>query len=59
MNIVYADVDGNIGYAMSGKLPVRAQRRRHDARRRQCGAGMDGHRSSRARCRACSIRRRA
>lgn len=23
MNIVYADVDGNIGYAMSGKLPVR------------------------------------
>ena len=24
MNIVYADVDGNIGYAMSGKLPVRA-----------------------------------
>jgi len=24
MNIMYADVDGNIGYAMSGKLPVRA-----------------------------------
>lgn len=24
MNIVYADVDGNIGYAMSGKVPVRA-----------------------------------
>lgn len=24
MNVVYADVDGNIGYAMSGKLPVRA-----------------------------------
>jgi penicillin amidase len=24
MNIVYADVDGNIGYAMSGRLPVRA-----------------------------------
>lgn len=24
MNIVYADVDGNVGYAMSGKLPVRA-----------------------------------
>jgi penicillin amidase len=24
MNIVYADVDGNIGYAMSGKLPIRA-----------------------------------
>ena len=24
MNIVYADVDGNIGYAMSGKLPVRS-----------------------------------
>lgn len=24
VNIVYADVDGNIGYAMSGKLPVRA-----------------------------------
>lgn len=24
MNIVYADVDGNIGYAMSGKLPLRA-----------------------------------
>ena len=23
-NIVYADVDGNIGYAMSGRLPVRA-----------------------------------
>lgn len=24
MNIVYADVDGNVGYAMSGALPVRA-----------------------------------
>jgi penicillin amidase len=24
MNIVYADVDGNVGYAMSGKVPVRA-----------------------------------
>ena len=24
MNVVYADVDGNVGYAMSGKLPVRA-----------------------------------
>jgi len=24
MNIVYADVDGNVGYAMSGKLPIRA-----------------------------------
>jgi penicillin G amidase len=24
MNVVYADVDGNIGYAMSGKLPIRA-----------------------------------
>lgn len=24
MNIVYADVDGNIGYAMSGRLPVRS-----------------------------------
>jgi penicillin amidase len=24
MNIVYADVDGNVGYAMSGTLPVRA-----------------------------------
>jgi penicillin amidase len=24
MNIVYADVDGNIGYAMSGRLPIRA-----------------------------------
>jgi len=24
MNIVYADVDGNVGYAMSGRLPVRA-----------------------------------
>lgn len=24
MNIVYADVDGNIGYAMSGKVPVRS-----------------------------------
>jgi penicillin amidase len=24
MNIVYADVDGNVGYAMSGKLPVRS-----------------------------------
>jgi penicillin amidase len=24
MNIVYADVDGNIGYALSGKLPVRS-----------------------------------
>jgi penicillin amidase len=23
-NIVYADVDGNVGYAMSGRLPVRA-----------------------------------
>ena len=23
MNIVYADVDGNVGYAMSGRLPVR------------------------------------
>ncbi|HYE86736.1 MAG TPA: penicillin acylase family protein, partial [Vicinamibacterales bacterium] len=23
MNIVYADVDGNVGYAMSGKVPVR------------------------------------
>ncbi len=23
-NIVYADVDGNIGYAMSGRLPIRA-----------------------------------
>lgn len=23
-NVVYADVDGNIGYAMSGRLPVRA-----------------------------------
>ena len=42
MNIVYADVDGNVGYAMSGRLPVRAQRRRHDAGRRQLGAGVDG-----------------
>jgi penicillin amidase len=24
MNIVYADVDGNIGYAMAGRLPVRS-----------------------------------
>ena len=24
MNIVYADADGNIGYAMSGRLPVRS-----------------------------------
>jgi penicillin G amidase len=24
MNVVYADVDGNVGYAMSGRLPVRA-----------------------------------
>jgi penicillin amidase len=24
MNIVYADVDGNIGYAMSGKIPIRS-----------------------------------
>jgi penicillin amidase len=24
MNVVYADVDGNIGYAMSGRLPLRA-----------------------------------
>ena len=24
MNVVYADVDGNVGYAMTGKLPVRA-----------------------------------
>lgn len=24
MNIVYADIDGNVGYVMSGKLPVRA-----------------------------------
>ena len=24
MNIVYADIDGNVGYAMSGKLPVRS-----------------------------------
>jgi penicillin amidase len=24
MNLVYADVDGNIGYAMSGKLPTRS-----------------------------------
>ena len=24
MNIVYADVDGNVGYAMSGRLPARA-----------------------------------
>ena len=24
MNVVYADVDGNIGYAMSGRIPVRA-----------------------------------
>ena len=24
MNIVYADIDGNVGYAMSGRLPVRA-----------------------------------
>lgn len=24
MNIVYADVDGNVGYAMSGALPIRA-----------------------------------
>jgi penicillin amidase len=24
LNIVYADVDGNVGYAMSGRLPVRA-----------------------------------
>ena len=23
MNIVYADIDGNIGYSMSGRLPVR------------------------------------
>ena len=23
MNIVYADVDGNVGYAMSGRLPIR------------------------------------
>ena len=23
-NVVYADVDGNVGYAMSGKLPIRA-----------------------------------
>ncbi|HYB94263.1 MAG TPA: penicillin acylase family protein [Vicinamibacterales bacterium] len=24
MNIVYADVDGNVGYAMSGRLPIRS-----------------------------------
>lgn len=24
MNVVYADVDGNIGYALSGRIPVRA-----------------------------------
>lgn len=24
MNIVYADIDGNVGYAMSGKLPIRS-----------------------------------
>ena len=24
MNVVYADIDGNVGYAMSGKLPIRA-----------------------------------
>ena len=34
-NIVYADVDGNIGYAMSGRLPVRSRRRRDDAARRR------------------------
>ena len=56
MNIVYADVDGNVGYAMSGRLPVRAAataRCRPTAMRRRRGRD----RSSAARCRARSIRR--
>ena len=59
MNIVYADVDGNVGYAMSGKLPVRASGDGTLPARRQCGAGVDGIDRAGARCRACSIRRRA
>ena len=39
INMVYADVDGNIGYAMAGRVPVRIERRRHAAGRRQRGAG--------------------
>ena len=33
-NFVYADVDGHIGYAMSGRLPMRKRQRRRDARAR-------------------------
>ena len=42
MNIVYADVDGNIGYAMSGRLPVRAGGDGTLPAGRQLGAGVDG-----------------
>ena len=31
-NFVYADIVGNIGYAMSGALPIRERKRRLDAR---------------------------
>jgi penicillin amidase len=38
-NIVYADIDGNIGYALSGSLPVRAS---GDGSRPSDGAGGEG-----------------
>jgi len=38
-NLVYADVDGNIGYAMSGRLPVRAG---SDGSMPLAGAGGEG-----------------
>ena len=57
LNIVYADVDGNVGYAMSGRLPVRAS---GDGTCRAMATAAPGgaDRSSLARCRECSIRLR-
>ena len=34
-NVVFADVDGNIGYQATGKIPIRAIRRREPAGKRQ------------------------
>ena len=58
MNIVYADVDGNVGYAMSGRLPVRASgdgTLPADGNAAPAWNGID--RAGRAAAR-CSIRRR-
>ena len=43
-NFVYADVAGHIGYAMSGRVPLRTRRRRrHAVERLDRGAGLDRH----------------